>query len=132
MKNLRLKKSIIAFSGLIMSLWLLVPITAQAQSDSFKEQSGLDISANVAGYETGAGASTFEGIISNIILVIISFVGVVFLALLIYGGFTWMTAQGNQEAVAKASKIIKSAIIGLVITLSAYAISYFLISYFQP
>lgn len=39
-----------------------------------------------------------------------------------------MTAAGNEEQVGKAKKLLTAAIIGLIIVLSAYAISYFVIS----
>jgi len=44
---------------------------------------------------------------------------------MITGGISWMMAGGNQEKVGKAKKIIISAIIGLVIVFSAYAVTAF-------
>jgi len=43
--------------------------------------------------------------------------------LVIYGGFLWMTARGNEQQVTKAKDLIISAVIGLVIVLAAYAIT---------
>jgi len=37
-----------------------------------------------------------------------------------------MTSNGNQEAVGKAQKIVGSAVIGLVIVLSAYVITVYM------
>ena len=54
---------------------------------------------------------------------ILSFVGVIFLVLMIYGGILWMTTAGNEEQTGKAKKIIASAVIGLVIVASAYAVT---------
>ena len=45
---------------------------------------------------------------------------------MIYGGITWMTAGGNETTVTNAKKTITAAIIGLVIVISAYAITLFL------
>ena len=95
---------------------------------NFNESSGLNAAANVAGFDVSAEATPLESIIGTVINLILSFVGVLLFVLLIYGGFTWMTAQGNQEKVNKAKKIVTNSIIGLVITLSAYVISYFIIS----
>jgi len=61
--------------------------------------------------------------IGKVIGAILNFLGVIFLILMIYGGFMWMTAAGNEEQVGKAQKIITAAIIGLVIVASAYAIT---------
>lgn len=79
--------------------------------------------------ETGAGytATSWENIIQVIIQTALTFLGVVFLILMIYGGYLWMTARGNDEQSEKAKKTITAAIIGIVMVLSAYAISYLVI-----
>lgn len=66
-------------------------------------------------------------VIGQIITIALSFLGVVFLLLMIYGGYLWMTAHGNEEQVKKARNIIVAAAIGAVIVISAYAISYYVI-----
>ena len=53
----------------------------------------------------------------------LAFIGTLFLILIIYGGFTWMFARGNEQEVAKAKDLITQAVIGLVIVLAAYAIT---------
>jgi cytochrome bd-type quinol oxidase subunit 2 len=52
-------------------------------------------------------------------------IGIVFIILIIYAGATWMMAGGNEDSIEKAKKIIKAAIIGLIIVVSAYSITYF-------
>ena len=69
-----------------------------------------------------AGALTLIG---QIIGVVLAFLGVIFLVLMIYAGLTWMTARGNEQQVTKAKDLMRDAIIGLIIVLSAYAISAF-------
>lgn len=64
------------------------------------------------------------GIIINALL---GFLGVIFLVLIIYGGFLWMTAGGNKDQVEKARKLLINSFIGLLITVSAYAITQFVI-----
>ncbi len=134
MKKFLVKTTVSLLSLVTLVLFVLFPTPSLAQDAnttySFSEQSGLGAAANSAGYETGASASSFDSIISTLIYVIISFVGVIFFILLLYGGFIWMTAQGNDAQVKKATGIITNSIIGLAIAMSAYAISYFLISYF--
>jgi len=70
------------------------------------------------------------GIVAYAISMILAFVGLIFLILTIYGGIQWMTAQGNEEQVTKAQKIIKDSIIGLAVVLFAYLITYTIISRF--
>ncbi len=123
-----------AIAAICLSFTVILPASAQNNAVNgtynFANQSGLNAAGAAAGYDTGTSATSLESIISTIIYVVLSFVGVIFFVLLIYGAFIWMTAQGNEEQVKKASGIVKDSIIGLAITLSAYAISYFLISYF--
>jgi hypothetical protein len=76
--------------------------------------------------EMGYKPSNLLGNISTIISLILSLVGVIFLVLMIYGGINWMTAGGNEAQVKKAKSTIGQAVIGLVIVLSAYAITYFI------
>lgn len=64
-------------------------------------------------------------IIGQIIGVALSFVGVLFFILVVYGGFLWMTARGNEDQVGKAVSIITQASIGLVIVATAYLITRF-------
>lgn len=56
----------------------------------------------------------------------LSFIGVIFLILIIYGGFQWMTAGGNEEQVGKAKVLIISAVVGLMIIASAYLATKFI------
>lgn len=85
---------------------------------------------------TNAGLATTGGtpnsdlatIIGSIISVVLGLLGVIFLLLTIYAGFLWMTAQGNEEQVQKATGILKNAIIGLIVTLAAYSIATFVVS----
>jgi len=66
--------------------------------------------------------------ISLIITFALSFIGVIFLLLSIYGGFLWMTAAGNDDKAKKGLDIIKTGVIGLIIIVSAYAISILVVS----
>lgn len=82
-----------------------------------------------AGYDTGIDEETGLASIAGIIIrAVLSLLGVVFVSLIIYGGFLWMIARGNEEEITKAKSILKSSIIGLIITLSAFAIYSFVSS----
>jgi cbb3-type cytochrome oxidase subunit 3 len=62
----------------------------------------------------------------QIIGTILSFVGVLFLILMIYAGILWMTAQGNENQVNKAKGLLVNGIVGLIIVFAAYAITSFI------
>jgi len=85
------------------------------------------VNGNVAS-ATGLGSQDVRQTIGKIINVALSLLGIIVLVIIIYGGFLWMTAGGNDEKVGEAKKWIFGGIIGLVIILSAYAIASFVIS----
>lgn len=69
-----------------------------------------------------------EKIVVNIIKQALSFLGLVFIIIIIWSGYQWMTAGGNAETVTTAKKRILNAVIGLIIVLAAYIIADFIIS----
>ena len=103
-------------------------VAAENLKDAFKvgETSPLGAAAGKgAGFNT---AVSFETIAGAIITSALSLMGVLFLIVAIYGGYTWMTARGDEEKVTKAKDTLTNAIIGIVIVLASYAISYFVLS----
>jgi len=56
-----------------------------------------------------------------------SIIGALALVMFVYGGFVWITSRGNGEKVKKGMEIFGAAIIGLIISFSAYM----LVSYFS-
>lgn len=52
----------------------------------------------------------------------ISLLGVIFIILIVYAGYTWMMAQGDDTKVQKAKSTIQRAVIGLIIAISSFAI----------
>ncbi len=106
---------------------LLIPLT-EISAYSFNQESGLDTTAGGTGHQDIPlfSPDNLPGIIGKIIGVILSFLGVIFLLLMIYGGYLWMMARGNEEQVGKAKKIIVQAVIGVIIVLAAYAITAFI------
>ena len=81
--------------------------------------------------QTGAAAGFQEvelaTVIGRIIAIFLGVLGVVFMILIIYAGWLFMSAAGRDERVEKAKKVLTSAVIGLIITLSAYAITSFVV-----
>ena len=75
----------------------------------------------------GGDSDSLTTTIGSLISVLLGFLGVIFLILIIYAGLLWMTAAGNEDNVKKAKSILLNSVIGLVILLSAYAISSFVI-----
>lgn len=77
--------------------------------------------AGNAGYAK-ADETSMSAIAGTIIATVFGLLGVIFIVLIIYAGILWMTAGGEEAKVEKAQTILKNAIIGLIITVSVYAI----------
>lgn len=69
-------------------------------------------------------------IAARVINIFLSFLGIIALVIIIWGGYTWMTANGEEDKVSQAKKILKNGVIGLLIIISSWAIATFLILQF--
>ncbi|MBI4215149.1 MAG: Ig-like domain-containing protein [Parcubacteria group bacterium] len=65
--------------------------------------------------------------IARIIRIILGFLGTLAVLLVLYGGFVYMTAGGDAEKITRAKAILRNALIGLGIILSAFGIVSFII-----
>lgn len=114
----------------IATLILLPASFALAEEPVGRDGFGFNSVANVA---TNAGYSpsndlTLDQRISSLVATFLSLLGVIFMVLMIYGGYNWMTAAGDEAKIDKAKDTIRAAIIGLIIVIAAYGISVFVIS----
>ncbi|MFA7245048.1 MAG: hypothetical protein WC070_02590 [Candidatus Magasanikbacteria bacterium] len=87
----------------------------------------LNDAGKKGGYDTNTDQYTLAKNIGIAVNIILSIIGVLFTILMVYAGYTWMLARGDEGKVDKAKDIIKASIIGLVITLAAYSITNFII-----
>ena len=91
----------------------------------------FDNSLNSLDKAVGPGTKTnlngdIAGTISTVVSGVLGILGTVFFVLTVYAGIKWMIARGDEGEVEKAKEIIKAAVIGLVVTLAAYALTYFI------
>lgn len=110
---MRYKTSLVA---LAISLGLIAPLAASAISIDY----GL-------GGSLGLGSADLKQTVVNIIQWFLGLLGLVAIVMILYGGFTWMTAGGNEDKIDTAKQIISAAAIGLVIVLISWAIVTFVI-----
>ena len=89
---------------------------AQDIADTAARGAGLNVETSVT------------GIVATIIFTTLTIVGILFMILLIYSGVRWMTAGGNEHTIKTQKQNIKNAIIGIIIIMTAYSISYFIIT----
>lgn len=115
---MKIKKilSYLAYTLCIFSV--SVPVTyAKSQYEAFAEKTGYNTNPN----------TNFASIAGSVINVLLSLMGIVFTLLILYGGYNWMMASGDEGRVTTAKNIIKNASIGLAIVMAAYAISNFVL-----
>ena len=91
-------------------------------------KSNLDRTGQAAGADTSGDLQTIVGTGINAALTLI---GLIFLILMVYAGYLWMTARGSEEVITKSKGIVTAAIIGLVLVVSAYAITAFVTGRFE-
>jgi len=71
------------------------------------------------------GENSLAGIIQVAISAFLGLLGIIFVVLIVYAGYNWMMAGGDEEKVTKAKSTLTRAIIGLIIIVAAYSITYF-------
>ncbi|MBU0625047.1 pilin [Patescibacteria group bacterium] len=118
MKKSTLKK--IAVTGVSLAA-VALPIVALAGAAA--PDLGLEYAESI-----GLGSRDIRETAGSVIRAFMGLLGIVAVLLVLYGGFKWMTAGGNEEQVGEAKKIIISGVIGLIIIMSAYAIATFVVN----
>lgn len=118
-----MKKILLSF---LLATVLVIPVISVSAGDGFGFGQTLNNVATQSGYNPGNEPSLDQRI-SSIIGIFLSFLGVIFMVLMLYGGFNWMTAAGDEQKIDKAKDTIREAIIGIVIVIAAYAISIFVV-----
>jgi len=74
------------------------------------------------GYKTGV-PQDIRIIAATIIRIFILFLSTIFFVLVVYGGYTWMMAQGEEDRVNKGKGILRNGIVGIAIIFVSYAIT---------
>jgi len=109
-----MKKGLIAISAISIFALAVTPALAQF---------GIEY-----GTATGLGTQDIRTGVMSIVNVLLGFLGIIAIIIILWGGFRWMTAGGNEEKVGEAKQIITAGIIGLVIIFIAYALATFIIT----
>jgi hypothetical protein len=131
-KILKTKLILLLICAFIISIPLLsnakIPILEDGRAFT-----DLNKTASDSGYTVSEDPNDIIRIRMNvtktIIQYVLGFLGIIFLILIITGGYQWMTAGGNEETIAKAKKRIINATIGIVIVLAAYVITDFIFTF---
>lgn len=72
--------------------------------------------------------TTLTNIVGNVINGFLNLLAIIFLIIIIMDGYKYMTARGDEDKVKIAIAGIRRGIIGLIIILSAWGITYFVVN----
>ena len=125
----KFKKTYIIFLAVVLAVFLSADFCQAAflREDLKIKVGGLTNKASYdGGYETSTG--NIYSLVQTVINAFLSIIGVMLLIYMLYAGYNWMTAQGDEEKVTKAKETIQRAIIGVIIIIAAYAISIFVMT----
>jgi hypothetical protein len=118
-----MKNSYIKLTAWLSTLPVLfLPVAAMAQLS--ESETDLDTVQTAIG---GDATAELPELVGNAIAVLLSVLGIIFVVLVVYAGFLYLTAAGEKDNVDKAKKLLAQSITGLVIIVAAFAISSFVI-----
>ena len=117
--NLKSQTVTLLMSVFIVAVFVLPTFVLAQDANSF----GVNDLSSV-----NLGTRELKDIIALVINIFLGFLGVIAVGLIIYAGYLWLTAGGEEDKIADAKKIMINAAIGLVIILSSYLIVRFVIS----
>jgi hypothetical protein len=128
------KKKILSFIILVFSaslIFVATPQVADVQAQSLiKSQEGFSEIGKVYGNKN-AEPEDIRVTVLKFVELGLQFLGLIFLVLILFAGFQWMTSGGSEEQVGKAKKLLINAVIGLAIVLCSWVIARYLIIMFS-
>ena len=83
---------------------------------------GADYGLETTAGETGLPRTSIKDRIGIIKGTAVNLAGSIALAVIVFGGFLWLTAAGNQEQISKAQKVLSGGVIGIIIIYGSEAI----------
>ena len=114
---------------LVISAMVIVPVfsvalTANAQADNML-WGGFEGNVQAA---TGLGNTDPREMAGSVLNVLLGFLGIIAVLIILFGGFKWMTAAGDESKVDEAKKLIGAGVIGLVVILAAFGVAQFVVN----
>jgi len=126
-----MKKILLLYCYIIILFLCFAPLFAQAAQSDVVNQAMNQVQKATEQAELADPVAP-QSIIADVIRRILSLTGALFMVLIVYGGYIYVTAHGEDEQVQKGTKIVTAAIIGIVVVLIAYSITMFIGSRVGP
>lgn len=115
--NLRNIKQILFIFALMVGALTLVSFIPVAGASFISDQDNLEAVRSATGGETD-----LKKLILKILNFFLTFLGILAVIMVVYGGVTYVTSAGNDEGIGNAKKIITYAVVGLIVILLSFAI----------
>lgn len=118
------KKSILIsiLSAMFVAVLFLPNYVSATDSGVSSAKDGLKVTATAGGITTTE--TDLATMIGKTLNYFFGVLGVVFLTVILIGGYQWMTAGGNEEKVGKAKGWVVNGINGMIVIFLAYALVY--------
>ena len=116
------------FSMILMgSFFAFSPVMAEGDAPDLRKAIGWEL--NTAGAGTGLGATDPRETAARLVNYFLGLLGTIFLVYIVYAGYLWMTAGGEEQQIEEAKDHMKNGVIGLVIILAAFGVTLFVTKY---
>ena len=102
---------------------MALTITGLLLFSAIAQAAGLDPTQDSIPFvnDISGGQTSLRGIILTIVNFFLTFLGLLTVVMVIYGGFLYVSAGGAEENVGKAKKILLYSVIGIVIIVASFA-----------
>ncbi|MFA6304631.1 MAG: hypothetical protein WCV73_04385 [Patescibacteria group bacterium] len=116
-----IKKILWSLGLFLLPVNALLAITPDERFRNLADKSGFDTNVSI----------TKITIVTEIITYALGFVALFFLIMILYSGYQWMSAGGNDETIEQAKSRMKNAILGFVVIMISYSLALLVISFFN-
>lgn len=114
-----IKTTVLTLAIAVFGLAVVGPVATTYALDPLADQCATNPDSTICEAATTDNASDFIGIIINTLLFIIGALAVI---MIIVGGISYATSNGDPAKVTKAKNTITYAVVGLIVAFLAYAI----------
>lgn len=92
---------------------------------------GASGNATIGGSETGIQSMSSEQLLGNILKIVFFVLGILSVVVIVVSGMMYVTSSGDSGRVSKAKSMLTYSIVGLIVAISAFAITNFVIGRFS-
>lgn len=124
-----IKKFEMMVSAMLLAMLALSPLVASPVSAiNVFPACGDGSSSEICGE---AGGSSVAGLVATLTGLLFFVIGVIAVIVIIVSGIKYMTADGDSSKIKSAKDTLFYAVIGLVVSIMAYAIVIFIVNWFS-